>query len=64
MYSSRQFESLERMCRERAAHARKELEFWLAEAEEWKRLKDSPSLSPDSAPAQLDWSAEFDDRGT
>jgi hypothetical protein len=45
MYSSAQFAALELMCRERAALARKEMEFslaeyWLAEAEEWKAFKD------------------------
>jgi len=37
---------MERMCREQAALARNEMEFslmeyWLAEAEEWKQLKES-----------------------
>ena len=37
---------MERMCRERAALARNEMEFslmeyWLAEAEEWKQLRES-----------------------
>ena len=46
MYSKKQFAALERMCRERAALARKEMEYslteyWLAEAEEWKQLKES-----------------------
>jgi hypothetical protein len=27
------------MCRERAALAKKEMEYWLAEAEEWKQLR-------------------------
>jgi hypothetical protein len=47
MYSNRQFAALERMYRERAALARKEMEYslmeyWLAEAEEWKQLGQSP----------------------
>ncbi len=29
------------MCRERAALAKKEMEYWLAEAEEWKQLRQS-----------------------
>jgi hypothetical protein len=46
MYSKRQFAALERMCRERAALARKEMEYllmeyWLAEAEEWKQFRES-----------------------
>jgi uncharacterized protein YdaU (DUF1376 family) len=37
---------MERMCREQAALARNEMEFslmeyWLAEAEEWKQLRES-----------------------
>ena len=46
MYSEKQFAAMERMCRERAALARNEMEFllmeyWLAEAEEWKQLTES-----------------------
>jgi hypothetical protein len=46
MYSSSQFASLEFMCRERAAIAKKkkEMEYWLAEAEEWKQLKELHAL--------------------
>ena len=44
MYSSEQFAALEAMCREQAALARTEMEYsltkyWLAEAEEWKELR-------------------------
>jgi hypothetical protein len=44
MYSTDEFASLENMCRELAALAKKEMhylltEYWLAEAEEWKQLK-------------------------
>jgi hypothetical protein len=46
MYSKKQFAALEAMCCELAALARKEMEYslmeyWLAEAEDWKRLKQS-----------------------
>jgi hypothetical protein len=46
MYSKKQFAALELMCRERAALAKKEMEYWLmeywlAEAEEWKQLRES-----------------------
>ena len=46
MYSRKQFAALEAMCRERAALARTEMEYslteyWLAEAEEWKQLRQS-----------------------
>jgi hypothetical protein len=39
MYSKSQFHALEVMCRERAAVATKEMEYWLAEAEEWARVR-------------------------
>ena len=42
MNSKDQFAALEVMCRERAALAKKEMEYWLAEAEEWKQLRESP----------------------
>ena len=54
MYSKSQFHALEVMCRERAVVAAKEMEYWLAEAEEWAqvrnyaddRLTGSPELAP------------------
>jgi hypothetical protein len=54
MYSKSQFYALEVMCRERAVVAAKELEYWLAEAEEWARIRNdgdeslisSPGLAP------------------
>ena len=44
MYSRKQFAAMEAMCREQAALARTEMEYslmeyWLAEAEEWKHLE-------------------------
>jgi hypothetical protein len=42
MNSKSQFAALELMCRERAALAKKEMEYWLTEAEEWKELRNSP----------------------
>ena len=42
MYSDDQFASFEFMCLERAALAKKEMEYWLAEAEEWKQLRQTP----------------------
>jgi hypothetical protein len=46
MYSRKQFTALEAMCGEQAALARSEMEYslmkyWLAEAEEWKQLRQS-----------------------
>jgi hypothetical protein len=60
MNSKSQFASLEIMCRERAALAKKEMEYWLTEADEWKRLKDSSDRSIEGIPVQLDWCAEAD----
>ena len=49
MYSKKQFAALEAMCREQAALARNEMEYslmkyWLAEAEEWKQLRQSDAF--------------------
>jgi uncharacterized protein YdaU (DUF1376 family) len=46
MYSKKQFTALEAMCREQAGLAKSEMEYslmkyWLAEAEEWKQLRQS-----------------------
>jgi hypothetical protein len=47
MYSKSQFYALELLCRQRAAVARKEMEYWLNEAEEWTQLLNiAPSPSP------------------
>jgi hypothetical protein len=32
------------MCRDRAALAKQEMKYWLAEAKEWKQLRESPDL--------------------
>jgi hypothetical protein len=45
MTSKDQFVALEVMSRERAAVAKKEMEYWLAEAEEWKQFRKSPDPS-------------------
>ena len=50
MYSKSQFCALEVMCRQRAAAARREMEYWLNEAEEWTRVStiapSGPALPP------------------
>ena len=46
------------MCRERAAIAKREMEYWLAEADEWKQLNKTIAPSPEEVPVQLDWCAE------
>ena len=43
MYSKSQFYALEIICFQRAAVARKEMEYWLKEAEEWMRAS---SIAP------------------
>ena len=54
MDSSKRFLALETMCRERAQLAKKELEYWLAEAEEWARYKASSVPLTEEIPVQLD----------
>jgi hypothetical protein len=49
MYSKSQFCALEVMCRQRAAIARKEMEYWLNEAEEWTRVS---TIAPSNATLQ------------
>jgi hypothetical protein len=51
MYSDSQFVALEIMCHERATLATKEIEhwraetkYWLAEAEEWRRFRESKEV--------------------
>ena len=54
MDSQEQFAAFEFMCRTRAALAKKEMEYWQAEAEEWKQLREFPDpliqgrLTPDT----------------
>jgi hypothetical protein len=55
MESRNKFAALEAMCREKAALAKKEMDYWLAEASEWKRLRDATSASELRVPIQLDW---------
>ena len=49
MDSKSQFYALEVMCRERARLADKESNYWLAEAEEWARLRQSCNQLPPGA---------------
>ena len=53
MYSRNKFAALENMCRQRAALAKKEMDYWLSEAEEWKQLRETSDPSRLS-PVQLD----------
>jgi hypothetical protein len=61
MNSKSQFAALEMMSRAKAAAARKEMEYWLAEADEWKRLQEctAPSLGG-AIPTQLDCCSDAD----
>jgi hypothetical protein len=43
--SRKRFSALETMCRERAQLAKREFEYWLAEADEWARYKESSDPS-------------------
>jgi hypothetical protein len=45
MNSQEQFAAFEFMCRARAELAKKEMNYWLAEAEEWKQLREHPERS-------------------
>ncbi len=45
MDTKSQFYALEVMCRERAAVARKDMEYWLNEAEEWAQLRKASHAS-------------------
>jgi hypothetical protein len=58
MRATNNFAAQEGMCRERAAVAKREMEYWLAEAEEWKKLRESSDPFIASIPIQLDWCAE------
>jgi len=40
MNSQEQFAAFEFMCRARASLADKEMEYWLADAEQWKQLRE------------------------
>ena len=51
MDSKNQFYALEVMCRERAAVAKKEMIYWLTEAEEWAQFRKSSGQSLAAAPA-------------
>jgi hypothetical protein len=51
MNSKQQFAAFEFMCHGRATLARKEMEYWLVEAEEWKVLREAPDPLTDGKPA-------------
>jgi hypothetical protein len=53
MDSKCQFYALEVMSRERAAAARKEMEYWLNEAQEWEQLRKAASVPMSSGSGSL-----------
>ena len=53
MYSRNEFAALEAMCRERAALAKKEMDYWLSEADEWKQLRETSDPYRLRFPVQL-----------
>jgi len=57
MDSRNKFASLEAMCRARAAVAKKEMDYWLSEANDWKQLREASDASELKLPVQLDWCA-------
>jgi hypothetical protein len=58
METNDQFARLEIMCCERAALAKKEMEYWLTEAEEWKQLRESAAPFVEDVPIQSDCCSE------
>ena len=58
MKTKNNFAAQEGMCLERAAVAKREMEYWLSEAAEWKTLRESSDPFKDSIAVQLDWCAD------
>jgi hypothetical protein len=63
MYSRNKFAALENMCRKRAALAKKEMDHWLSEAEEWNQLRETSDPSRLKFPVQLDLCAALNVQG-
>jgi hypothetical protein len=64
MDSKKRFSALETMCRERANLAKKDFEYWLAEADEWARYKVSSDPFMEETPVQLDWCLDSNNHQT
>jgi hypothetical protein len=58
MRTTNKFAAQEGMCRERATVAKREMDYWLAEAAEWKKLRESSDPFKESVAIQLDWCAD------
>ena len=56
------FAAQEGMSLERAAIAKRDMEYWLSEAAEWKRLRESSEPFRNSIAIQLDWCADSNSR--
>ena len=54
MYSRTKFAAFENVCRQRAALAKKEMDYRRSEAAEWKELRETPDPSRLRVPVQLD----------
>ena len=52
------FAAQEGMCLERAAVAKREMEYWVSEAAEWRKLRESSDPFKDRIAIQLDWCAD------
>ena len=52
------FAAQEGMCLERAAVAKREMDYWVSEAAEWKKLRESSDPFKDVIAVQLDWCAD------
>jgi hypothetical protein len=59
MQAKSNFAAQEGMCLERAAVAKREMDYWLSEAAEWKKLRESSDPFKDSIATQLDWCADL-----
>jgi hypothetical protein len=60
MRATNNFAAQEGMCLERAAVAKREMEYWLSEAAEWRRLRESSDPFDSGIAIQLDWCAASD----
>jgi hypothetical protein len=58
MTATNNFASQEGMCLERASVAKREMDYWLSEAAEWKKLRESSDPFKDRIAVQLDWCAD------
>lgn len=58
MRTKNNFAAQEGMCLERAAVAKREMEYWLSEAAEWKKLRESSDPFKHGIAVQLDWCAD------